>query len=242
MSYFTNCVFYVLLFWALVSGRLTLCVPWLLSLNLNTILWRTAIQIITRIKSVLASHIPHPSKRSAEFVDNFSNYLVNRQTDRRTDRQTKKRRVTYNPPWRRQQTATFYIRSVASNYNAVQKMQHRKRRRPNARLRGSSYSSAAYFCHRSITTKTIRHVLASFAGSGRLIERSPSEFVRNVHVAVVDAEKQLKQRQVQLSLTERFRRWQTNHIFWLSCLVTLRAIVIAPVCLCVCLFVGLLPW
>ena len=34
MSYFTCYVFYVLLFWALVSGRLTLCVPWLLSLNL----------------------------------------------------------------------------------------------------------------------------------------------------------------------------------------------------------------
>ena len=27
MSYFTYCVFYVCLFWALVSGRLTLCVP-----------------------------------------------------------------------------------------------------------------------------------------------------------------------------------------------------------------------
>ena len=34
MSYFTYYVFYVCLFWSLVSGRLTLCVPWLLSLNL----------------------------------------------------------------------------------------------------------------------------------------------------------------------------------------------------------------
>jgi len=35
VSCFTYYVFYVFLFWALVSGRMTLCVPLLLSLNFS---------------------------------------------------------------------------------------------------------------------------------------------------------------------------------------------------------------
>ena len=47
MSYFTYYVFYVLLFWALVSGRLTLCVPWLLSLHLiHSFMWYPVVTLI----------------------------------------------------------------------------------------------------------------------------------------------------------------------------------------------------